>query len=62
MRDLFNQTGKAHFGQALLEAQSLHISNIVEKMQGKSEACYKAVQPFLALLDVKQHLLRLFQE
>jgi hypothetical protein len=52
----------AQIVQALLEAQSPRISNIVEKMQGKSEACYKAVQRFLAPLDVKQHLLRLFQD
>lgn len=48
--------------QALLEGQSPRISNIVEKMQGKSETCYKAIRRFLAPLDVKQHLLRLYQE
>ena len=52
----------AQIVQALLEAQSPRISNIVEKMQGKSETCYKAIQRFLAPLDVKRHLLRLFQE
>ena len=52
----------AEIMQALLEAQSPRISNIVEKMEGKSEACYKAIQRFLASLDVKGHLLRLFQE
>jgi hypothetical protein len=52
----------AQIVQALVEAQSPRNSNIVEKMQGKSETCYKAIQRFLASLDVKGHLLRLFQE
>jgi hypothetical protein len=48
--------------QAILEAQSPRLSNIAEKMEGKTEACYKAIQRFLARVDVKRQLLRLFQE
>ena len=46
----------------LLESQSPRLSNIAEKMAGKSEANYKAIQRFLAHVDVKKQLLRLFQE
>ena len=33
--------------RALLEAQSPRLSNIAEKMAGKSESCYKMIQRFL---------------
>jgi hypothetical protein len=48
--------------KALLEAQSPRISNIAEKMEGKSEACSKAIHRFLGQVEVKGILLRLFQE
>jgi hypothetical protein len=46
----------------LLEAQSPRLSNIAEKMEGKSDTCYKAIQRFIARADIKRQLLRLFQE
>jgi Transposase DDE domain len=48
--------------KALLEAQSPRLSNIAEKMEGQSESCYKAIQRFLGKVDLKQTLLRLYQE
>ena len=47
--------------RALLEAQSPRISNIAEKMRGKSESCYKMIQRFLYKVDLKQVLLRFYQ-
>jgi hypothetical protein len=51
----------AEIMQSLLEAQSPRISNIAEKMEGKSETCYKTIQRFLKQVDLKAILLRLFQ-
>jgi hypothetical protein len=48
--------------RALLEAQSPRMSNIAEKMRGKSASCYKMIQRFLAKVDLKQVLLRFYQE
>jgi hypothetical protein len=48
--------------QALLEAQSPRMSNIAEKMKGKSASCYKMIQRFLAKVDLKRVLLRFYQE
>lgn len=48
--------------QALLEAQSPRLTNIAEKMRGSSERSYKALQRFLHKVDLKQVLLRLYQE
>lgn len=47
--------------RALLEAQSPRISNIAEKMRGKSDSCYKTIQRFLYKVDLKQVLLRFYQ-
>jgi hypothetical protein len=47
---------------ALLEAQSPRMSNIAEKMTGKSERGYKVIQRFLQRVDLKKTLLRLYQE
>ncbi len=47
--------------RALLEAQSPRMSNIAEKMRGKSASCYKMIQRFLAKVDLKQVLLRFYQ-
>ncbi len=47
--------------RALLEAQSPRISNIAEKMTGKSASCYKRIQRFLAKVDLKRVLLRFYQ-
>lgn len=48
--------------RAILDAQSPRLSNIAEKMDGKSEANYKAIQRFITRVDVKRQLQRLFQE
>ena len=48
--------------QALLEAQSPRLSNIAEKMAGNSTSCYKRIQRFLHKVDMKQVLLRFYQE
>jgi hypothetical protein len=47
--------------RALLEAQSPRMSNIAEKMKGKSASCYKMIQRFLAKVDLKRVLLRFYQ-
>jgi hypothetical protein len=48
--------------RALLEAQSPRLTHIAEKMTGKSDSCYKAIQRFLGKVDLKQALLRFYQE
>jgi len=49
--------------KALLEAQSPRLSNIAEQMPGqKSDSNYKIIQRFLKRVDVKQLLMRLYQE
>ncbi len=47
---------------ALLEARSARLSTIAEKMPGQPAANYKAIQRFLAGVDLKGILQRLFQE
>jgi hypothetical protein len=47
--------------KALLEAQSPRLSDISEKMSGKSESRYKEIQRFLKKADLKQALMRLYQ-
>lgn len=48
--------------RAILEAQSPRLSNIVEKMPGNSSSNYKTIQRFLTRIDLKQVLLRFYQE
>jgi hypothetical protein len=48
--------------RALLEAQSPRMSDIAERMVGKRAGSYKLLQRFLAKLELKQVLLRLYQE
>ena len=48
--------------RALLEAQSPRLSNIAEEMAGNSASCYKRIQRFLHKVDMKQVLLRFYQE
>lgn len=48
--------------QAILEAQSPRLSNVVEKMVGKSSSNYKMIQRFLCRIDLKEVLLRFYQE
>lgn len=66
MRYLFDDEHQVRIGssiiQALLEAQSPRLSNISERMPGHSSSCYKAIQRFLKQVDLKQTLLRFYQE
>ncbi len=52
----------ARITKALLEAQSPRLTDISEKMAGKSESRYKEIQRFLKKADLKQALMRLYQE
>ena len=52
----------AEIVRAILEAQWPRLSNVAEKMDGKAEANYKAIQRFISRVDVKRQLQRLFQE
>jgi hypothetical protein len=45
-----------------LEAQSPRLSNIVEKMSGNRASNYKTIQRFLAQVDLREVLLRFYQE
>jgi hypothetical protein len=47
--------------KAILEAQSPRLSDIAQKMPGTPAANYKQIQRFLAKIDPKSILLRLFQ-
>lgn len=47
--------------KAMLEAQSPRLSEIAQKMPGTPSANYKQIQRFLAKIDPKSILLRLFQ-
>jgi hypothetical protein len=47
--------------KAILEAQSPRLSEIAQKMPGPPDANYKQIQRFLATVDPKTILLRLFQ-
>jgi hypothetical protein len=47
---------------ALFEARSPRISQIAERMPGNPAANYKAIQRFIAQVDLKAVLLRFFQE
>lgn len=48
--------------QALLEVRSPRLSQLAEKMPGQPAANYKTIQRFIAQVDLKAALLRLFQE
>lgn len=48
--------------EAILAAQSPRLSNIAEKMAGRSDSNYKSIQRFLQRADLQDVLLRLFQE
>jgi len=52
----------AEIMKGVLEAQSPRLSNISEKMAGKSSSRYKEIQRFLKKVDLKQSLMRLYQE
>jgi hypothetical protein len=48
--------------QAVLAARSPRLSQLAEKMPGQPAANYKAIQRFIAQVDLKAVLLRFFQE
>ena len=52
----------AEIVKALLEAQSPRLSNIAEKMRGRSNRNYKTIQRFLKQVNVKQLLMRFYRE
>lgn len=52
----------AEIVKALLEAQSPRLTNIAEKMSGKSDRNYKTIQRFLKYVNVKQLLMRFYRE
>jgi hypothetical protein len=66
MRYLFDEEKQekqaAEMIKAMLEAQSPRLTNISEKMAGKSESNYKKIQRFIEKVDLKRLLLRFYQE
>ena len=66
MRYLFDEEKQvkqaAEMIKAILEAQSPRLTNISEKMAGKSESNYKKIQRFIEKVDLKRLLLRFYQE
>jgi hypothetical protein len=50
----------AEIMKGLLEAQSPRLTNISEKMEGRSERGYKMIQRFLKKVNLKRLLLRCF--
>ena len=52
----------AEIMKAILEAQSPRLTNIAEKMAGKSDRGYKTIQRFVKEVDLQQVLLRFYQE
>ena len=48
--------------EAILAAQSPRLSNIAEKMAGRSDSNYKSIQRFLHRADLQDVMMRLFQE
>ena len=48
--------------KGLLEAQSPRLSNIAEKMKGASDRNYKTIERFVKAVELKQILLRFYQE
>lgn len=66
LRNVFDEAKLVEKGativKAILEAQSPRLTNIAEKMVGKSESCYKVIQRFLSQTDLKKVLLRFYQE
>lgn len=52
----------AEITKALLEAQSPRLTDISEKMAGKSERGYKVIQRFLERIDLQKLVLQFYQE
>ena len=48
--------------KGILKAKSPRLTNIAEQMDGQSESNYKAIHRFIGQTDVKEALLRLYQE
>jgi len=66
MQYLIDDEKKAEKGgeivQGIIGAKSPRLTHIAEEMKGQSESNYKAIQRFIAGTDVKEALLRLYQE
>ncbi len=66
MQYLIDDEKQAKKGGAIIHgiiaAISPRLTHIAEEMQGKSESNYKAIHRFLAETNVKEALLRLYQE
>jgi len=60
MKKAGEKSSRDHEG--LLEAQSPRMTNIAEKMSGRSEWNYKTIQRFLQQVEMKRMLLRFYQE
>jgi len=52
----------AEIVKAMLEAQSPRLTNIAEKMSGRSDRNYKTIQRFMKQVNVKQLLMRFYPE
>ncbi len=52
----------AEIMKAILEAQSPRMTNISEKMEGKSDRGYKTIQRFIQQVDLKKQLMRFYAE
>ncbi len=52
----------AEIMKGILKAQSPRLTNIAEKMSGRSGRNYKVIQRFLAQVEMKRWLLRFYQE
>lgn len=66
MQGLFDETATAkraaEIGQAILDAQSVRMTDLAAKMKGSSAASYKRIQRFVHQADPREALWRLFQE
>lgn len=52
----------AEIMKAIMEAQSPRMTNISEKMEGKSDRGYKTIQRFIQQVDLKKQLMRFYTE
>ena len=63
---LFASTDEVKKGSAvikgILDARSIRLSDVAQKIEGKSQANYKAIQRYLEAASPEEGLLRLYQE
>ena len=66
MAELFDNEQEAErageIGDAILEARSLRLTDILIEMNGEMDACNKRIQRFLKVVDPRTVLWRLFRE